>query len=87
MSEKVKIGKRGVITLPSRLRKKYRLEESDDILVEETPEGLLLRPMVSMPIEIYTEERIAEFLEDEEELGKILDRIKEARKKQDRPAE
>ena len=31
--------------------------------------------MVSMPIEIYTEERIAEFLEDEEELGKILDRI------------
>ncbi|MEX0331712.1 MAG: AbrB/MazE/SpoVT family DNA-binding domain-containing protein [Puniceicoccaceae bacterium] len=75
MSEKVKIGKRGVITLPSRLRKKYRLEESDDILVEETPEGLLLRPLVSMPIEIYTEERIAEFLEDEEELGKILDRI------------
>ena len=75
MSEKVKIGKRGVITLPSKLRKKYGLEESDDILVEETAEGLLLRPMVSMPIEIYTEERIAEVLEDEEELGKILDRI------------
>ena len=81
MSEKLKIGKRGVITLPARLRKKYGMSESDDLLVEETEDGLLLKPMTSMPIEIYTEERIAEFLEDEEELGKLLDEL-EARERE-----
>ena len=75
MSEKLKIGKRGVITLPAKLRKKYGIRESDYLLVEETEEGLLLKPMISMPIEIYTEERIAEFFEDDEKIGEILDKI------------
>ena len=73
MSEKLKIGKRGVITLPAKLRKKYGMQESDDLLVEETAEGLLLRPTISMPIEIYSEERIAEFLAEDDKLGKLLD--------------
>lgn len=78
MSEKVTIGKRGVVTLPAKLRKKYGMNESDDLLLEETAQGLLLRPMVSMPIEIYSEERIQEFAQDEGKLGqalKELDRI------------
>ena len=75
MSEKLKIGKRGVITLPAKLRKKYGIRESDDLLVEETEEGLLLKPMISMPIEIYSEERIAEFFENDEKIGEILDKI------------
>ncbi|NDV61715.1 AbrB/MazE/SpoVT family DNA-binding domain-containing protein [Puniceicoccales bacterium CK1056] len=79
MSKKVKIGKRGIITLPAELRKKYGLQEEDDLIVEETGEGLLLRPTVNLPIEIFTEERIAEFMEDDEELGRVLDRIKAAR--------
>ena len=33
--------------------------------------GILLRPSISVPIEIYTEERIAEFASDEEELAKL----------------
>lgn len=73
MADKVTLGKRGVITLPAKLRKRYALVENDELIVEETAEGLLLRPSISMPIEIYTEARIAEFSEDDKALGKILD--------------
>jgi len=44
------------------LRKRYGLEEGREVLVEETAEGLLLRPAVTLPIEIYSPERRAAFL-------------------------
>ena len=62
MSKKVKIGKRGIITLPAELRKKYGLREEDDLIVEETAEGLLLRPTVTMPVEIYIQHMRANLL-------------------------
>ena len=40
----------------------YGLEEGREVLVEETPEGLLLRPAVTLPIEMYSKERRAVFL-------------------------
>lgn len=73
MPNKIIIGQRGVLTLPAKLRKRYDLKESDELMVEETAQGLLLRPCVSMPIEFYSEERISEFTEDDTELGKALD--------------
>ena len=72
---KIIIGQRGVLTLPAKLRKRYGLQESDELMVEETPQGLLLRPCVSMPIEYYSEERIAEFNEDDAAIGRALDQI------------
>ena len=36
---------RGVVTIPSQIRKAARLEEGDPIEVEMTDEGILLRPM------------------------------------------
>ncbi len=74
MIEKVTLGSRGVITLPAKLRKRYGLKDQDDLIVEETPEGLLLRPAVRVPVELYTEERIAEFEQDDAALGQILDK-------------
>jgi len=73
MSFKIIIGQRGVLTLPAKLRKRYGLQENDELMVEETAQGLLLRPCVSMPIEFYSEDRIAEFTEDEAALGATLD--------------
>lgn len=58
----VKIGKRGTVVIPATLRQKYRLEEGSQIIVESLTEGVLLRPVVTLPIEIYTPERKAEFL-------------------------
>lgn len=73
MINKIVIGQRGVLTLPAKLRKRYGMQQDDELIVEETAQGLLLRPCVSMPIEFYTEDRIAEFTEDDASIGQVLD--------------
>jgi len=62
ITETVRVGKRGTIVIPAALRQKYGFEEGSQIVVEPVPEGVLLRPVVMLPIEIYTPERKAEFL-------------------------
>jgi AbrB family looped-hinge helix DNA binding protein len=62
ITETARIGKRGTIVIPAALRQKYGFEEGSQIIVEPVPEGVLLRPVVMLPIEIYTPERKAEFL-------------------------
>ena len=46
------------------------------LIAETTPEGLLLRPAVTLPVEIYSEKRIREFDEEEAALEKVLPRRK-----------
>ena len=75
MIEEITIGRRGSITLPAKMRKQYGLQERDKLIVEETDQGLLLRPAVSMPIELYSEKRIAEFTRDDEAIGQMLDKL------------
>ena len=70
MTDKIIIGQRGVLTLPAKLRKRYGLQQNDELIVEETAQGLLLRPCVSMPIELYSDERIAEFEQDDAAIGR-----------------
>ena len=65
---------RGVVTLPAKLRRALGLRADDQLIAEMTPEGLLLRPAVTLPVEIYTEKRIREFHEAEAELAKVLNR-------------
>lgn len=65
---------RGVITLPAKLRKALGLSADDQLIAETTPEGLLLRPAVTLPIEIYTDERLREFESAEAELAAVLAR-------------
>ena len=63
---------RGVVTLPAKLRRALGLRADDQLIAETTPEGLLLRPAVTLPVEIYSEKRIREFDAAEAELAKIL---------------
>lgn len=65
----ITITSRGVITLPARLRRQLGLRVDDVLIAETTPEGLLLRPAVTLPLEIYGERRIQEFDEAEAELA------------------
>ncbi len=44
MSEKVKVGLRGQVVIPKKLRKKHNIEEGIIIEIDETAEGLLLKP-------------------------------------------
>lgn len=57
-----KVGKRGAVVVPARLRRKFGIEEGGLIVAEERPEGILIRPATAVPVEIYTPERKAEFL-------------------------
>jgi AbrB family looped-hinge helix DNA binding protein len=65
---------RGVVTIPAKLRRALGLKADDLLIAETTPEGLLLRPAVTLPIEIYSEKRIREFDEAEAELAEVLRR-------------
>ena len=56
------MGKRGAIILPARLRKRFGIEEGSIVVAEEREEGILIRPAVVVPVEIYSAERKAEFL-------------------------
>lgn len=67
----VTITGRGVITLPAKLRAALGLRADDQLIAEATPEGLLLRPAVTLPVEIYTPEREREFDEAEAELAEL----------------
>jgi len=69
MKTAITITERGVITLPAKLRRALGLMADDILIAETTPEGLLLRPAVTLPVEIYTEERMREFDESEAELA------------------
>jgi AbrB family looped-hinge helix DNA binding protein len=48
--------------IPARLRRIFGLEEGSQVIAEETPEGILIRPAVTVPVEIYSAQRKAEFL-------------------------
>jgi AbrB family looped-hinge helix DNA binding protein len=65
---------RGVITLPAKLRKALGLAADDQLIAETTPEGLLLRPAVTLPIELYSDDRLREFEEAEAELAAVLNK-------------
>ena len=56
-----RIGKRGTFVIPVKLRQRFNIKEGDLFLAEEREDGILLRPAVAVPVEIYTPERKAEF--------------------------
>lgn len=57
-----KVGKRGSVVIPAKLRRRYGIEEGDLIIAEAREDGVLIRPAVAVPLEVYTPERRAEFL-------------------------
>jgi AbrB family looped-hinge helix DNA binding protein len=44
MVEKVKVGMRGQVVIPKKLRKKLNIERGVILKIEETEKGLLLKP-------------------------------------------
>jgi AbrB family looped-hinge helix DNA binding protein len=56
-----RVGKRGTVVIPSSLRKRFGIQEGSFVVAEEKPEGILIRPAVLNPVEVYTPQRRAEF--------------------------
>lgn len=72
MKATVTITSRGLITLPAKLRRALGLKADDHLIAETTPEGLLLRPAITLPLEIYSPAREREFDAAEAELASVL---------------
>ena len=61
-AESTRVGKRGTIVIPSEFRTEYGMEEGQEILMEPTPSGLLVKPSGAVPTRRYTEREKAEFI-------------------------
>lgn len=62
------VSDRGNITLPAKLREYLGRE----LIADFREDGVFLQPAFTVPVEIYSDERIKEFDAEEKELGKIL---------------
>ena len=60
--EAVKVGKRGTIIVPAKLRKRYGIEEGALVTTGPREDGVLIRRAIVLPVERYAPERKAEFL-------------------------
>lgn len=62
LAEPSRVGKRGTIVIPAALRRRYGIEEGSFVVAEPRENGVLIRPAVVLPVEVYTPERKAQFL-------------------------
>ena len=60
--EPSRVGKRGSVVIPAALRRRYGIEEGTFVLAEACESGILIRPALVLPVEVYTPERKAQFL-------------------------
>ncbi len=72
MSSTIQINQRGTMTLPMRLRKRLGLEKGGVVMAEESEEGIVLKPAVAFPVEMYTDSRVKEFEKESDRLHSHL---------------
>lgn len=84
MKATVIVSSRGSVALPAGMMRALGLRPGDRLHAEIMPEGILLRPAVSLQTEVYTEDRIRELDEVEAELGSFLEQAKPVPQKQPR---
>lgn len=64
--ETAKLGKRGQVSIPKAVLDQLGIEAESILLVDITEDGaILLRPAAVYPIEIYSDTRVAEFMEED----------------------
>ncbi len=74
MTTTIQVSDRGTLTLPKLLRRAIGLDRGGTVVAEASEEGIVLRPSVTFPIELYTDERVREFDADDAALGRRLRR-------------
>ena len=52
------VSSRGQLTLPSEMRKKYKIDEGSVLVAEDRNGEIILRPAAVMEVEYYTDEQI-----------------------------
>ncbi|QOC23104.1 AbrB/MazE/SpoVT family DNA-binding domain-containing protein [Wenzhouxiangella sp. AB-CW3] len=77
--ETVKIGKKGQVTIPRRVLEQAGLPAESQVIIESEPDGSIrLRPAVVYPIELYSDERIADFERENRLPGSFRERVGQA---------
>jgi AbrB family looped-hinge helix DNA binding protein len=79
--ETAKLGKRGQVSIPKAVLDQLGIEAESILLVDITEDGaILLRPAAVYPIEIYSDARVAEFMEEDrmtpEERARLQKKLK-----------
>lgn len=65
--ELVKLGRKGQLSIPRTVLKRVGIEKETPMLVDITPDGaIILRQAAVYPIEMYSDDRVKEFLEADE---------------------
>lgn len=80
MTKVIRIDQRGTLTLPKEIRELLGLSGSGQVVVESTKKGVLLRPEVTVPVEIYDKAKLAELKKADAELSPYAGKIKVALK-------
>ena len=78
--ELVKLGKKGQLSIPRSVLRQVGISSETAVLVGATDDGaILIRPAAVYPLEVYSDERVAEFVaadamgtEREKRLRKVL---------------
>jgi len=73
MKTTLTVSSRGAVTLPAKFRNALGISANDQVIAEVTPEGILLRPSVKLPIEMYGAARVREFDNTEANLAAVLE--------------
>lgn len=80
--EMVKLGKKGQVSIPKSVLKRVGITGEAPLLVETTEDGaIVLRQAAVYPVEIYSDARIKQFLEEDHLTAEEAKRIKAALKK------
>jgi len=74
MNTILKVNSRGTVTLPKALRNVLGVVNGGTLMYSFKEGDVVLQPAVTYPVEIYTDERIAEFQEDDAAIGDIMDK-------------
>ncbi|MFA5786191.1 MAG: AbrB/MazE/SpoVT family DNA-binding domain-containing protein [Actinomycetota bacterium] len=75
--EIVKLGKKGQVSIPRAVLRRLGIEGEAVLLVETAPDGsIVLKPTGVYPIEIYSDQRVGEFLEEDRLTAEEASRLK-----------
>ncbi len=73
----VTLGSKGQVSIPRPALQRLGLAGGELLIVETTADGaIVLRPAAVYPIEIYSDERVSEFLAEDELPAKVAVRVR-----------
>jgi len=76
-----RLGRKGQVSIPKAVIERLGLEPETVLLVETSPDGaILLRPAGVYPLEVYSEERVSEFLAEDRLTDQEAERLRRAEK-------